>query len=122
MWRILLRILASLTVLHGLATLVAARLLPLSAIGDRLLFAQHGFAFIFLALLNLVIWQEPARGWMARIILHGCNAVFCGFYVAMAVHHSEPPNWTAVVLVAGMTLVGLAQELSARSRSRNSTT
>src|SRR5436190_6621736 len=93
MTNILLRIVGTLLVLHGAATFVAAKFLPLSAIGDRLLFAQHGFTFIFLAVLNLVIWPSALHGAFFRWTLHISNLAFFLFYVAISLRMPEPPNF-----------------------------
>src|SRR3954471_5206518 len=108
MTRIILRVVCVLLILHGATTFVAAKFLPLSAIGDRLLFAQHGFTFIFLALLNLVVWQSALRAAWSRWALHVCNFSFALFYVAVSVRNPEAPNWVSTVLVTLLFLVGLS--------------
>ena len=114
MAKILLRVIGILLILHGSATFVAAKFLPLSAIGDRLRFAQHGFTFIFLALLNLVVWQ-PARssGW-SRWALHACNLSFAIFYVAVSLRNPETPNCVATALVTALFLMGLVFDRTAK--------
>ena len=116
MSKILLRIACVLLMLHGLATFVAANLLSLSAIGDRLLFAQHGFTFIFLALLNLVIWPSaPGRG-LSRWTLHACNLSFALLYVAISLRNPEPPNLIATLLIAALFFIGLVLDHAARQQ------
>src|SRR4051812_44551410 len=107
MSKILLRIIGVLLILHGSATFVAARFLPISAIGDRLLFAQHGFTFIFLALLNLVIWLSARSSGWARWALHTCNFSFSIFYIAISLRNPEPPNWVSTALITALFLMGL---------------
>src|SRR6185369_4727492 len=98
MSKILLRIVCVLLALHGISTFAAGKFLPISAIGDRLLFAQHGFTFVFLALLNLVVWQPIFRGPILRSAVHVCNLGFLLFYVAVSLRNSEPPNLVATAL------------------------
>jgi uncharacterized membrane protein SirB2 len=107
MTKILLRIVGTLLVLHGLVTFAAAEFLPLSAIGDRLLFAQHGFTFIFLALLNLVIWPSALHGAFLRWTVHISNLAFFLFYIAISLRKPEPPNFVSTVLVGALFLIGL---------------
>lgn len=114
MSKIFLRIVGVLLILHGSATFVAAKFLPLSAIGDRLLFAQHGFTFIFLALLNLVIWQSAGSSGWSRMALHVCNFSFSIFYVAITLRNPETPNWVSTALVTVLFLIGLLFERSAK--------
>ncbi len=120
LWHYLLRILAAVTLLHGAATFVFAKVVYPAGGLPALLFAQHGFAFIFLALLNLVIWQEPWRGWKARLSLHACNTVFFAFSMALVHFKPEPPHHVAAVLMGGFTFVGLVLERAARSLSKAS--
>jgi peptidoglycan/LPS O-acetylase OafA/YrhL len=114
MSKILLRITGVLLILHGFTAFVAARFLPTSAIGDRLLFAQHGFTFIFLALLNLVIWQSPRSSGWPRWALHACNLSFSIFYVAISLRNPEPPNWVSTALVTALFLMGLVFDRTAK--------
>jgi hypothetical protein len=114
MSKIILRIVGVLLILHGSATFLAAKLLPIAAIGDRLLFAQHGFTFIFLALLNLVIWPSSRSAGWSRGALHACNLAFSIFYVAISLRNPEPPNWVSTALVAALFLIGLVFERTAR--------
>jgi hypothetical protein len=114
MSKLFLRTIGVLLILHGLATFVAARFLPLSAIGDRLLFAQHGFTFIFLALLNLVIWPSAQTSRWSRWALHTCNLTFSIFYVAVTLRNPEPPNWVSTALVTALFLMGLAFDRTAK--------
>jgi hypothetical protein len=120
MFKILFRIACALLVVHGTATFVAGRFLPIAAIGDRLLFAQHGFAFVFLALLNLVIWQPVLRGPFLRSAVHVCNFAFTLFYTAISLRNSEPPNVIAMVLVGTLFLVGLVLERGAHAATGSS--
>lgn len=115
MTKILLRLICSLLILHGFATFVAGRFLPLAAIGDRLLFAQHGFTFVFLGLLNLVVWQPVLRGALSRSAVHLGNFSFALFYAAISLRHSEPPNVVGAILSAAVFLVGLSLECRART-------
>jgi hypothetical protein len=114
MSKILLRIIGVLLILHGSATFVAAKFLPISSIGDRLLFAQHGFTFIFLALLNLVIWQSARSSAWSRWALHACNLSFSIFYVAISLRNPEPPNWVSTVLVIALFLIGVVFDRTAK--------
>src|SRR4051812_4263744 len=107
MAKILVRIVGTLLVLHGSATFVAAKFLPLSAIGDRLLFAQHGFTFIFLALLNLVVWPLALRSAIARWAVHLSNLAFFVFYIAISLQKPEPPNFVSTALVGMLLFAGL---------------
>ena len=115
MWRIIQRVVAVLTVLHALATAVFGRVLYPHDAWNQLLFSQHAFAFLFIALLNLVVWQAPARGSLSRWALHACNAGFLAFYVAMTVQKPEPPHVTAVVLLAAFLITGMMLELVLRA-------
>lgn len=114
MSKILLRIVSVLLMLHGAATFVAAKFLPLSVIGDRLLFAQHGFTFIFLALLNLVVWLSALGSGLSRWTMHVCNLSFATFYVAISMRNPEPPNVISTVLIAALFIIGLALDRAAR--------
>jgi hypothetical protein len=114
MSKFLLRVFGGLLILHGAATFIAARFLPISAIGDRLLFAQHGFTFIFLALLNLVIWQSVRSPAWARWALHASNLSFSILYVAISLRKPEPPNWVSTVLVTALFLMGLVSDRTAK--------
>jgi hypothetical protein len=114
MSKILLRIVGVLLILHGSATFVAAKLLPTSTIGDRFLFAQHGFTFIFLALLNLVIWQSARSSAWSRWALHACNLSFSSFYVAISFRNPEPPNWISTALVTALFLMGVVFDRTAK--------
>jgi hypothetical protein len=115
MTKILLRIVGSLLILHGMATFVAARFLPLSAIGDRLLFAQHGFTFIFVALLNLVIWQSAFHGAFLRWMVHLGNLAFTLLYVAISAQKPEPPNVVSAVLAGALFLIGLVLDFAKKA-------
>src|SRR3954464_7549741 len=115
MSKILLRIIGVLLILHGSVTFVAAKFLPISSIGDRLLFAQHGFTFIFLALLNLVFWPLPVRGTFFRWTVHLSNLVFFLFYVAIPLRNSETPNIVSTSLVGALFLIGLVLDRSKKS-------
>jgi uncharacterized membrane protein SirB2 len=110
MTKIILRIAGTLLVLHGIATFVAAKILPLSAIGDRLLFAQHGFTFIFVALLNLVIWQSASHGAFLRWTVHVSNLAFFLLYVAITLRNSEPPNVISAALAGVLFVLGLVSD------------
>lgn len=114
MWKILLRVISILLILHGSAAFVAAKFLPISAIGDRLLFAQHGFTFIFLALLNLVVWQSARSSGWSRWTLHACNLSFAIFYVAISLRNPEAPNWVSTALVTALFLMGLVFDRAAK--------
>ena len=115
MTKLLLRIVSVLLILHGVATFVAAKLLPLSAIHDRLLFAEHGFPFIFIALLNLAIWQPASRRSFMRATVHACNLAFMLLYLVISFQVPEPPMYTAVALLGALFVIGLVLERSARS-------
>ena len=114
MLKILLRIASVFLMLHGAATFAAAKILPLSAIGDRLLFAQHGFTFIFLALLNLIIWQSASSGVLSRWTMHTCNLSFLLLYVAISIRNAELPNLISTTLIAALFLIGLTLDRTAR--------
>jgi hypothetical protein len=107
MAKILLRIVGILLVLHGSATFVAAKFLPVSAIGDRLLFAQHGFTFIFLALLNMVVWLLAFQSAVSRWSVHLSNLAFFLFYIAISVGKPEPPNIISTALIGALLGLGL---------------
>ena len=107
MAKILVRIVGTLLVLHGLATFIAAKFLPQSAIGDRLLFAQHGFTFIFLALLNLVVWPLALRSAVSRWAVHLSNLAFFVFYIALSLQKPEPPNLVSTSLVGMLLFAGV---------------
>src|SRR4051812_7389361 len=102
MKKLSLRVVSVLLILHGATTFVAAKMLPISAIHDRLLFAQHGFSFIFLGLLNIVIWTSAASGRFMRPLVHLSNLGFLLYYVALSSHTPEPPNYVATILIGAV--------------------
>src|SRR3954466_9739095 len=108
MTRIILRIVCVLLVLHGVTAFVAAKFLPISAIGDRLLFAQHGFAFIFLSLLNFAVYDRAPQQGLMRWCVQISNLTFFLFYVAISIRNPEPPNLISSALVGALFVIGLA--------------
>ena len=108
-----LRIVSGLLILHGaLGFAITPKLFP-GLTPDSLGFAQHGFAFIFLALLNLASWQQPRRTRGIRLVVHACNVAMLGFYALWCVVKPEPPNYTAAVLLLLLTLVAAMSDLTA---------
>jgi hypothetical protein len=112
MSRILLRVAAALGFIHGVLTFAAAGAMFHSLSADFLAFAQHGFAFVFLAGLNLVVWGPSTRSSAARYFVHGCNLVFLAFNAAFALQKPEPPNYVAVAILALLSIAGFSRDLA----------
>ena len=103
MWRILLRVTVTLLILHGLLTFVIAPVIIHGSAKDLLAFAQHGFAFLFLALLNLAIWQTPDTSIPLRYAVHLCNIVFLGFNLLFAIVSPEAATFVSTGLLLSLT-------------------
>jgi hypothetical protein len=110
MWRWALRVVAGLTIAHGaLSMAISLKIFPqLSA--DMLGFAQHGFAFLFIALLNLVAWQAPRRSLSLRVAVHAGNVGMLAFYVLWCIIKPEAPNYVAAGLLFALTVLGAIGE------------
>jgi len=119
MAKILVRIVGTLLVLHGSATFIGAKFLPLSAIGDRLLFAQHGFTFIFLALLNLIVWPRALKSAVSRWAVHLSNLAFFVFYITISLRAPEPPNFVSTALVGMLLFAGLMVDHTNRKSNQS---
>jgi peptidoglycan/LPS O-acetylase OafA/YrhL len=112
MGRVLLRVAAALAFIHCALTFAAAIGIFHSFSADSLKFAQHGFAFAFLAGLNLAIWQPRARSSTTRYFVHGSNVIFLAFYLVFAFLKPEAPHYVAVGILILLTFAGLVQEKS----------
>jgi peptidoglycan/LPS O-acetylase OafA/YrhL len=109
MSRILFRVAAALVFAHSALTFVAAVAIFHSISPSSLAFAQHGFAFAFLAGLNLAVLQAPGSSVAARYFVHGSNLTFLAYYVVFAFVKPEPPHYVAVGLLVLLTISGLFQ-------------
>ena len=109
MWRILLRVVVVLLVVQGLLTFAIAPVILPRLSKDLLAFAQHGFAFVFLALLNLVMWQVPDRTIVLRYVVHGCNVVFFAFNLLFSFVNPEAPTFisTGILLLLAFSALGM---------------
>ena len=81
MGRILFRVAAALAFIHAALTFVAAAAIFHSISANSLAFAQHGFAFAFLAGLNLSVLQAASCSRAARYFVHGSNLTFLAYYL-----------------------------------------
>jgi hypothetical protein len=112
MWRWPLRVVSGLLMLHAaLGFAIAPKLFP-GLTAETLGFAQHGFAFIFLALLNLAAWQEPRRTSGVRIAVHASNLALLAFYVVWCVVKPEAPNYAGAALLLLLTLIAALSDMS----------
>ena len=109
MGRILLRAAAVLVFVHAALTFAAAVFLFHSISTESLVFAQHGFAFAFLAGLNLAVLQTPGSPPAARSFVHASNFTFLAFYAVFAVVKPEAPHYVAVGILALLAVAGLLQ-------------
>ena len=105
-----MRVITGLLVLHGaLGFVVAPQIFP--HLSPELLgFAQHGFAFIFLALLNLAVWQSPARTRGVRVAVHVSNVSMLAFYILWCVVKPEAPNYVGAVLLLLVSVLALLSD------------
>ena len=114
MWRNMLRVAATLAVLHGLLTFVVAFTVFPGKRVDILAFAQHAFTFVFLACLNLAAWQAPRRPRALGSAVHACNVAFLAFSLAFAVINPEPPMIVAVIVLVLLTAAAFGVDTSLR--------
>lgn len=112
MWRVLLRVAAVLLTLHGLSTLALARVVYPHDDLLTLLFAEHGFAFLFLVGLNLAVWSSPPRTGAMRTATHLANVLFLALSVGLATLKPEPPMVVAAVLIGLLTIAGVGLEVT----------
>ena len=84
---------------------------------DSLGFAQHGFAFILIAILNLVTWQAPRRSRRWSVAVHGSNIVFLAFVALSVAMKPEAPTIVAVAILLVITIAAFAVDLCPMMRS-----
>jgi hypothetical protein len=101
---------AGLTVAHGALSMAMAPKLYPRLSPEMLAFAQHGFAFVFIALLNLLAFETPRRPPGARAAVHACNAALLAFYLLWCALKPEPPNYVGAGLLFALTLLGAIGE------------
>ncbi len=107
MWRLILRIAAVLAFAHVALTFVAAVVIAHGRPVDELAFAQHGFGFGFLALLNLAVWGRAAPAAL-RVAVHVCNVAFLAFLITFISVKPEPPLYAAAAIVLVLTIAAFA--------------
>jgi hypothetical protein len=114
MWRNMLRVAATLAVLHGVLTFVVAFTVFPGKRVDVMAFAQHGFTFVFLACLNVATWQAPRRPRTLGYVVHACNVAFLGFNLAFGVVNPEPPTIVAAVVLLLLTVAAVGVDTTLR--------
>ncbi|MEP6619803.1 MAG: hypothetical protein ABJE47_10820 [bacterium] len=113
MWRNILRVSVGLCIAHGLLTFGAGISFFRADTVNMLAFVQHGFTFIFIALLNLVAWRQPRPPRWQCAVVHGCNLAFLAFGVVFTVFKPEPPLITSVVILLFLTIAAVGTDVSA---------
>jgi len=114
MWRILLRAAVTLLILHALLTFAIAPVIVPGFSKDLFAFAQHGFAFLFLALLNLSVWQMPGSSNPLRYAVHLCNIVFLGFNLLFAIVNPEAATFVATGILLLLAFAAFAMDRTNR--------
>ena len=118
MWRLVLRVAVGLVCLHAVATVIAGQVLHPHDELNALRFTMAVFGYLFLAAVNLVVWQAPVRGPRTRFGLHACNVAFLLFTSALADLNPEPPLITGAVRVGLLAAASFGLEAAVRAQSR----
>ncbi len=109
MWRRALQIAAVLLGLHAAITFVVAFTVFPGAPFERMAFAQHGFNFAFLALLNIQLLRGRAAALHIAVLV--ANLIFCVDCAVFAVIRPEPPLVVAfaVSLISTIAAIGFVR-------------
>lgn len=112
MSRIVVTTVAVLLACHGLLTFAFAITVYPGGHAERLAFAQHGFTFLLIALLNVVAWRLPSRSRVLTSLVHFGNWSFAAFCIAFAVAKPEPPLYVAAILMLALAASACGADIS----------
>ena len=102
MWRRAVQVAAGLLCLHATLTFgLALTVFPGSPF-ERMAFAQHGFNFVFLALLNLALLLPVAPALRTAVLV--ADLVFCVNNAVFVSLKPEPPLVVALILTVITTI------------------
>lgn len=118
MSRIAVLLFAALIAVHGLLTFALAITVFPGSYFERLAFGQHGFTFVFIALLNVVTWRRPSRPRVLALLVHAGNCAFTVFCFVFAVAKPEPPLYIASVLMLGLAVSAISADIALQREPR----